>query len=207
MTVAAPHSRLRLTVAMFRPFLESRPDEEHWELVDGVPLMSPAPRIAHQRIASNLERLLHAALARAGIAWRPDREIGIEVSDDSLYRPEPEITLIDKGLDPDQNYAERFYGVFEVLSERDKGRNMALKVQFYKDHLSNRIVLVMRQDIAHIELHERSEAGAWSSRTLTDLDDKLVLDPIGEIGTLLEIYEDTKVDPRFAVLRVAKPRP
>jgi hypothetical protein len=31
----------------------SRPDEEHWELIEGVPMMMAAPNRRHQRIASN----------------------------------------------------------------------------------------------------------------------------------------------------------
>src|SRR5438876_10626877 len=52
----------RLSVELFRGFLEGRPDEEHWELIDGVAMMMTPPTKAHQRIASNLERLLNDAL-------------------------------------------------------------------------------------------------------------------------------------------------
>jgi Uma2 family endonuclease len=52
----------RLSVALFRGFLEGRPEEERWELIDGLPVMMAPPTKAHQRIASNLERLLNDAL-------------------------------------------------------------------------------------------------------------------------------------------------
>ena len=32
-------SKLRLSVELFRGFLEGRPDEERWELIDGVPVI------------------------------------------------------------------------------------------------------------------------------------------------------------------------
>ena len=51
-----------LSIAAFRAWLESRPDEEHWELIAGVPMMMAPATKAHQRIASNLERLLNDAL-------------------------------------------------------------------------------------------------------------------------------------------------
>lgn len=53
-----------LSVASFRAWLASRPDEEHWELIDGVPMMMTPPNRRHQRVASNLESLLNAALRR-----------------------------------------------------------------------------------------------------------------------------------------------
>jgi hypothetical protein len=50
-----------LSVQAFRAFDHDRPDEEHWELIDGVPMMM-ASTFVHQRIASNLERVLNDAL-------------------------------------------------------------------------------------------------------------------------------------------------
>jgi Uma2 family endonuclease len=50
-----------LSVASFRAWLESRPDEEHWELIEGVPMMMTPPNRRHQRISSNLEALLNGA--------------------------------------------------------------------------------------------------------------------------------------------------
>ncbi len=38
-----------LSVASFRAWLASRPDEEHWELIEGVPMMTTPPNRRHQR--------------------------------------------------------------------------------------------------------------------------------------------------------------
>jgi hypothetical protein len=35
-----------LSVASFRAWLASRPDEEHWELIEGVPMMMTPPNRA-----------------------------------------------------------------------------------------------------------------------------------------------------------------
>ncbi|MFL4976948.1 MAG: hypothetical protein ACJ8FV_00615 [Xanthobacteraceae bacterium] len=37
----------RLSVELFRRFLDSRPDEEHWELIAGVAMMMAPPTVAH----------------------------------------------------------------------------------------------------------------------------------------------------------------
>ena len=52
----------RLTSEAFLAFLEERPDEERWELFDGVPVMMASPRLSHQRIGFNIARLLNEAL-------------------------------------------------------------------------------------------------------------------------------------------------
>ena len=62
MAGVAQRSPPRLSVELFRGFLEGRPDEERWELIEGVPVMMAPPTLAHQLIASNLQRLLHEAL-------------------------------------------------------------------------------------------------------------------------------------------------
>ena len=46
-----------LSVASFRTWLESRPDEEHWELIEGVPMM-----VTHQIAAINESRAISKSL-------------------------------------------------------------------------------------------------------------------------------------------------
>jgi hypothetical protein len=60
--VSAPLRTPRMSVELFRSFVEGRPDEEHWELIDGVAMMVTPATLEHQRTASNLERLLLDAL-------------------------------------------------------------------------------------------------------------------------------------------------
>ena len=52
----------RMSGSELRSFQEPPPDRERWELVAGVPMMMTPPTIAHNRIASNLERPLNDAL-------------------------------------------------------------------------------------------------------------------------------------------------
>ena len=57
-----------LSIMAFRSWLESRPAKERWELIAGVPMMMAPPTHDHQRLASNLERLLNDAFE----AHRPE---------------------------------------------------------------------------------------------------------------------------------------
>src|SRR5712675_1328151 len=68
-----------LSVGSFRAWLASRPDEEHWELIEGVPMMMTPPNRRHQRIASNLENLLNAALKRHNPELAAYQDIGVNI--------------------------------------------------------------------------------------------------------------------------------
>ena len=76
-----------MQVPAFLAFLEGRPESERWELVGGMPLMMTPPRIAHQRIASNIERALNAAIEVSGLDRRADREIGLQIEGAPGYAP------------------------------------------------------------------------------------------------------------------------
>lgn len=195
MSSVARRASVEFDVAGFREFLDTRPPEERWELIDGVPMMAAAPRVAHQRIASNLEFHLRLSLTRSKPEWRVDREIGIEVADDSRYRPEPELAVVDRDVDPDRTFLDRFYLVAEVVSESDKGRVVDAKVKFYQEHPHARWIVVIQQDRMEIEVQERQPAGGWRRTVLTDPAETLAFGEIGAVCSLAELYRDTGLDP------------
>src|SRR6266700_772852 len=121
-----------LSVASFRAWLASRPDEVHWELIEGVPMMMIPPNRRHQRIASNLESLLNAALKRHDPMFVAYHDIGVNIVSTVPYDAEP-------------RYADRFYLVAEVLSESDKGI-IEGKRDIYRGHASCTCILLVRQD-------------------------------------------------------------
>src|SRR5882672_6548311 len=90
-----------LSVASFRAWLSSRPDEEHWELIEGVPMMMTPPNRRHQRIASNLESLLNAALKRHDPLLAAYHDIGVNIVSTVPYDPEPDMAVIRQGVNPD----------------------------------------------------------------------------------------------------------
>jgi Uma2 family endonuclease len=79
----------------FLEFYMSRPDEERWQLVDGLAMMVVPATLPHQRIAKNLLLLLEAALQRA----RPDLEtfyeLGVRVPGIDDFNPEPDLIVIE----------------------------------------------------------------------------------------------------------------
>src|ERR1700736_1041340 len=85
-----------LPVSAFRTWAETRPDEEHWELIDGVPIRRTPSTKAHQRIASNLERLLNDALLRSAPERAAYQRVGLNLGPVvANYDPEPDVVVID----------------------------------------------------------------------------------------------------------------
>ena len=134
-----------LSVASFRTWLASRPDEEHWELIEGVPMMMTPPNRRHQRIASNLESLLNAALKRHDPTLVAYHDIGVNIVSTVPYDPGPDVAVIREDENPDARYADRFYLVAEVLSESDKAI-IDSKRDIYRSHSSCICIVLVRQD-------------------------------------------------------------
>jgi len=177
-----------LSVASFRTWLTSRPDEEHWELIAGVPMMMTPPNRRHQRIASNLEALLNAALARHAPGFAAYHDIGVNIVSTVPYDPEPDVTVIREDENPDPRYADRFYLVAEVLSDSDKGV-IESKRDIYRAHPSCTCILLVRQDRVEVTVDRRAGDG-WRSQVLLG-GDEFALPEFGLTCPVKDVYRDT----------------
>ena len=193
-------SIIDMQVPDFLVFLEGRPETERWELVGGMPVMMSPSKIAHQRIASNIERALNTAIETFGLSRRADREIGLQIEAAPGYRPEPEVAVIDADYEHER-YASRFYGVVEVLSATDLARNprsgrtaMDDKLLFYRSHASAEFILVVSQDEMRLEVYRRGADGAWLLPiTIGEPDEVLVLPRLGTVCTLADMYKGVRL--------------
>jgi Uma2 family endonuclease len=121
-----------MSASEFRSFQAGRPDNERWELIDGVPVMMTPPSIDHNRMASNLERLLNDALEKhepsREAAQRPGLELGLSAETlssldlNSDYGPEPDVAVIDYEPQPNRRFVGRAYLLAEVVSSTDDSR-------------------------------------------------------------------------------------
>jgi Uma2 family endonuclease len=201
MTGAAARKPSFWTVESFRSWAEARPDEERWELIDGVAILMHPPTLAHQRIAGNLEQLLNDALethAPGFLAFqRPGLDLGPEFTN---YQPEPDVAVVDVDFRPGQRYAARFHLAAEVISpsdnrkERENDEVWAEKKRaVYHDHPACRCVLVIEQERYEVRLDLRSESG-WTSRTLRSPEDIIEIAQFGFRCRLGDLYRHTPLD-------------
>jgi Uma2 family endonuclease len=185
-----------LPVAAFRSWAELRPDEEHWELIDGVAIMMAPPTRDHQRIASNLERLLNDAIERLPQPRLPPvaayQRIGVNLEpmvED--YDPEPDVAVVEVGLGSDPRYADRFFLVAEVVSLSDEPK-IEGKREVYKRHPDCECVLVIRQDRYEVTVDRRTRE-VWAREALVASHDRLSLPAFGLQCSLDDIYKGTMV--------------
>ena len=191
----------RMSGSEFRSFQERRPDRERWELVAGVPMMMTPPTIAHNRIASNLERLLNDALDRHDPSRMAVQRPGIELGSGD-YRPEPDIGVIDADYDENQRFVVRAYLLAEIVSGSDdvpvpgtQERWIDVKRQIYLAHEACEALLIVQQGRIEAQFDIRTPNG-WQSATLSGPSAELNLPQFGLKCLLGELYEGTPHQPR-----------
>uniref|UniRef100_Q07GZ1 Putative restriction endonuclease domain-containing protein n=1 Tax=Rhodopseudomonas palustris (strain BisA53) TaxID=316055 RepID=Q07GZ1_RHOP5 len=191
----------RMSGGDFRAFQAGRPDSERWELIAGIPMMMTPPTLVHNRIASNLERLLSAALARHDPSRTAAQRLGIELGSGD-YRPEPDVAVIDADFAENQRFVTRAYLLAEIVSESDDvavsgmpGRWIDVKRQIYLAHPPCEAVLMVQQGRIEAQLDIRT-ADSWHSVTLDGPEAELDLPQFGMNCRLGELYDGTPLRPR-----------
>lgn len=110
--------------ALTRDDLDAMPDDGHrYELLDGVLLVSPAPRFVHQQVLANVFRLVDAATPTGiTVFFAP---FDVVLADDTVIQP-------DLLVAPREDFTERDLPVppllaVEVLSPSTRGIDLMLK--------------------------------------------------------------------------------
>jgi Uma2 family endonuclease len=186
----------------FRAFTASRPDEERWELIDGVAVMMTPPTKDHRRIASNLETLLLNGLDAQAPHLTAYQGTGVNLGPEAPhYDPEPDIVVVDDepGSDVDERYSDRFYLAAEIVSRSDKTFVQA-KREIYRQHEFCRYVLIVQQNQFEMTIDMRTGTG-WKEQRLSKPDDLLLISEFGLNCKLSDLYRGTALLPRRAAKR------
>lgn len=182
----------KFSVEEFFALIESRPEEERWQLIDGVAMMMPPPTLVHQRIASNLAFELNTYLR----LHRPDlhafQEVGLIVPDAELFRPEADVAVLNAMADY-ESYANKFYFVAEVLSDSNTDKDIAVKRQRYLQHPDNLYFVLIEQKRIRLEMMAR--ANAWQQVVLEGPNAVLDLPALGFRTLVGNVYRGTPLAP------------
>ncbi|MGL5136689.1 MAG: Uma2 family endonuclease [Beijerinckiaceae bacterium] len=181
-----------VTAAEFERFTHSRPDDERWELIDGVLLMMASPTPVHQRIAGNLADLLNRALEARSEPLYAYQGVGLSVAKADSYRPEADVAVL-----PDNATYDRWQTdvrlVAEVLSESNREIDQEFKRKVYVAHDPCLYCLLVDQYVVSVEV--------WARRLdfkpviLRHLDDVLEITEFGFSQPLHAIYRGTPLSP------------
>jgi Uma2 family endonuclease len=172
----------------FFAFLETRPDEEKWELIEGEPILNAAPSYLHQVIVFNLIMLLGEQARRTRGGWRVLPGLGVRLSDVSV--PVPDVLIRpDKPIE-DVECADMIVA-FEVLSPSTAKRDLRWKRTAYASLPTVRQYVAIAQDSVDVLNFEREDgAAAFGERRLSRVDEALDLPAIRVRAGLDEIYRD-----------------
>jgi Uma2 family endonuclease len=187
-------SQQRMSVEMFRSFYAERPDEERWELIEGVASKLARSTLPHQRIASNLQFGLMDALRDREPVLTALQRIAVNIGPSAKYDdPSPDIVVIDDVTDValDERYADRFYLVAEIVSSSDRV-DIERKRMVYKLHNSCNCILVVQQERFEVRIDLRTDAG-WSEQVLKKPDDILALLDFGLRCKVADLYRRTRL--------------
>jgi Uma2 family endonuclease len=177
------------TADRFLEFYMSRPDEERWQLVDGLPAMMVPPSFVHQRIVGNLEELLRKRLAESGSEHFAYGNVGLRIPGVEDFHPQPDVVVC--AADADYGYyADRFFLVAEVVSPSNTAEMIGRKLELYQRHPDNLYCVTIDQDSVHVTVDARDAEG-WTRSELTSLDGFLHLPAFGLEATLADIYRGT----------------
>ncbi len=192
--------RRDMTVDEFLAFTDERPEGERWELIEGVPVLSPSPTYFHQVITANIVSLLDGVRRSRNASWRPIPGIGTRVPASPRSLPQPDVMVMrnSAGYSP---VAEEATVLFEVLSKSNTRTDQAWRKRAYTSIESCQHYVVVDQYRALVIRYDR--ASDWRKIELTSLAAELELSALQARLSLSDIYDG--VD--FTIQRTTKRTP
>jgi Uma2 family endonuclease len=146
----------KFTVEEYLAFIASRPEEERWQLIDGIAMMMPPPTVRHQVIAANLAFELNTHFRQRQQNLRAVQETGLVIPEVESFRPEADVAVLDRSGDVDTLFADCFYLVAEILSESNTDRDIAAKSRRYMQHPQNLYFVLIAQKQVRVEVRARA---------------------------------------------------
>lgn len=182
-----------MDVDEFMVFLETRPDGERWDLIEGVAVMMAPASYAHQRITRNLCELLNGAFATQHLDLFAYFDAGVRSPGVRNFQPRPDVVVV-PGVAGYDYYSERFQLAGEVLSPTNTRAEIDLKLRRYREAPENLFVLVIEPREFLVDIYAKSRN--WQSMTLTQPDDPIAMAEFGLICRVVDLYRGTPLDPQ-----------
>ena len=187
-----PHlaPELQLTIDEFLAFTESRPQEERWELIEGVAVMNASPVEFHQVIAGNILAFLIAFKIEHACSWLPLMGVGTRVPVSPKSLPQPDV-YVKEGPATDQPVTDDALVLFEVLSPSNTRSDQAWRRRVYASVPNCQHYVAVSQKAVHVTRYDRSTG--WQAQEYKTLSEALALPALGKkaLIPLEEIYRWT----------------
>ena len=178
------------TIEEFIAFMDSRPDGERWELIEGVAIMNAAPTQWHQRIALNIAISLDAVKASTGASWTPNLGVGTRVLISTNSLPQPDIVVQERALQG-SSVTDESLVISEVLSRSNTKADRAWRKRVYASVPNCQHYVTVATKTAEIIRHDRADG--WVGTTIKGLDASLALPALKADIPLRDIYRWTPI--------------
>jgi len=180
----------QMTVEEFLAFTDTRPDEERWELIEGVPVLSPAPVQLHQLIAANIVSFLGEQKATIEASWLPLLGVGTRVPASPRSLPQPDV-YVQAGAAADSPVTDDALVIFEVLSRSNTAADQAWRKRVYSSVPNCAHYVTVSQKAASVSAFDR--ATDWRERKIHGLDASLDLPALDLSLPLSRLYRWTSI--------------
>ena len=178
----------QMTIEEFLAFTDSRPEEERWELIEGVAVMNPAPIEHHQMIVANIVAYLIAHKRRTGVAWLPMLGVGTRVPVSPRSLPQPDV-FVKEAAATDSPVTQDALVLFEVLSRSNTKADQAWRRRVYASVPNCRHYVTVSLKAVEVVAYDRESS--WRQRSLGRLEDALELPALGLAIPIADIYRWT----------------
>lgn len=193
MTVNAPAPLPgTMDVDEFMAFLQTRPDGERWDLIEGVAVMMAPASYAHRRITRNLCELLNSAFAARRLDLFAYFDAGVRSPGVRNFPPQPDVVVV-PGVAGHDYYSERFQLAGEVLSPTNTRAEIDLKLRRYREAPHNLYVVVIEPRGFRVDIYAKSRK--WQPVNVTQADDAIEMPEFGLACRVGDLYRGTPLDP------------
>jgi Uma2 family endonuclease len=184
----APHQQM--TVEEFLAFTDTRPDDERWELIEGVPVLNASPTDFHQVICGNILSYLLVHKAAHHSSWLPVLGIGTRVPASPQSLPQPDVFVLE-GAPTGRPETEDALVLFEVLSKSNTKADQLWRRRVYASIPNCQHYVTVSLKRAEMVAYDR--ASGWEPRKALGLTASLELASLGVTLPLASAYRYTPI--------------
>jgi Uma2 family endonuclease len=177
-----------MTIEEFLAFTDTRPQEERWELIEGVPVMRPSPVGHHQMVVVNISGFLWRFKAERSPSWFPIVGTGTRVPASEKSLPQPDIMVLERPP-TDSPVSDEALVLFEVLSPSNRKADELWRRKVYASVPNCQHYVTV--SLKRVEVIAYGRASRWKGRSLTRLVDTLALPALGVSIPVVDIYRWT----------------
>jgi Uma2 family endonuclease len=178
----------QMTIEEFLAFTATRPEEERWELIEGVPVLNPSPIDYHQIVVTNISGFLWRFKTEGNPSWFPLLGTGTRVPASEHSLPQPDV-MVKEHPPTGAAVSDDALVLFEVLSRSNTKADQAWRRKVYSSVPNCQHYVTVSLKTIDVSAYDR--ASGWQQRSLVDLADRLDLPALGLFIPVADIYRWT----------------